>query len=163
MGKTTCGHPSRKPFSHGDCKPCAEKKYAQRRQERLQEKRKQDPAARIKQQTEITGILKKIYTTLRKELLPLNPVCQGKGKIEGCTGKANQIHHGKGRRGFLLILSKYFRYLCHNCHDFCTENSTEAKELGLSVQINSKTDWAFTDREKELIEKHKLKLPKGTQ
>ena len=104
-------------------------------------------------------LLNKVYAILCRELKPLHTKCEA--KLLCCTGRATQIHHKQGRRGILLIMSKLFSYLCHNCHDFCTEHSKEAIEIGLSLPRNSKTEYEFTDREKELINKYNIRLPKG--
>lgn len=160
MGAVTCGHTNRKNFSKGNCPECAQRGYAATRQQRLRERQRRDPPARINPETELTHILRQILAILVGELLPRQNTCQGHGLIPGCTGKPTEVHHGKGRDGFRIILSKYFKYLCHNCHDFCTENSAEAIEIGLSYRRNSPTDWSFTDRELQLIKEYGLRLPK---
>lgn len=156
MSKTTCGHTKRKVFSNGDCRECATVKYIKAYQHKRQEQRKNKPLQKINQQSDQRIILNKIYKILCKEFKPLHPVCEG--QLPGCTHKATEIHHKKGRRGLLLILSKYFGYLCSNCHTFCTKNSKAAKELGLSMQINSRTDFDFTPRELELLDRYEVKL-----
>jgi hypothetical protein len=160
MGKVTCGHTNRKNFSKGNCQQCAQVIYAQGRQQRLRERQVNTPPERINPETELTHTLREILSILVAELLPRQNVCQGRGKIAGCTGKPTEVHHGKGRDGFRIILSKYFKYLCRNCHDFCTENSTEAIDMELSYRRNSPTDWSFTERELELIKEYGLRLPK---
>ncbi len=118
------------------------------------EKKKYAPPNKVSDQQ---ALLNKAYAILIAELKPLHTVCEA--NLVGCTKKATQVHHRKGRRGILLIMSKLFSYLCPHCHDFCTENSEEAVRLGLSLPINSKTDFEFTDREYELIEKFGIKTP----
>lgn len=127
-------------------------------QQNCRDKRKGKPLPKINQASDQREKLYKIYKILCAILKPLHPKCEG--KLPGCTHKASEIHHSKGRRGFLLILSRYFKYMCHNCHSFCTENSAEAIELELSYRRNSPTEWDFTEKELELIQKHNLKLPK---
>lgn len=156
MAKVTCGHTNRKNFSKGNCKQCANVVYAQGRQQRLRERHSQTPPAPINPESELTNLLRKIYRILVAEFLPRQNTCQGKGKIPGCTGKPTEVHHGKGREGYLLILSKYFKYLCRHCHDFCTEHSAEAIDMGLSYRRNTPTEWAFTEREVELLKEYNV-------
>lgn len=163
MAKTTCAHPDRKNFSHGNCKQCAQVIYSQKRQKKLIADQQTAPKKKVKHQTELTQTLRKIYKELLAQLLPtLLPqqnTCKGFGKISGCTKKPTEVHHMKGRRGWLLILSKYFCLLCRNCHDICTEDSALAKDLGISLPINSKTEFEFTDLELSLIARHGLNPP----
>jgi len=160
--KPTCGHPERPVFSKLRCKECAQSDYARERQERQRNKllSGEVKVKKINPMSNTLQLLDKIYDILSSELKPLHTICEGKGKISGCTHIATEIHHKKGRRGVLLIMSKNFSYLCRSCHQFCTDHSDEAKAMGLSMQINSKTIYDFTDREKELIEIFKVRLPK---
>lgn len=153
----TCGHPDRRVFSGWDCKECANKKYAIKAALKRTPAKASPPRVAVSKVSPLQGILNAIYAIISAELKPLHPVCEG--KLSGCTHKATDIHHMKGRKGFLLILSKYFKYLCRNCHDFCTVHSKEAKEMGLSLPINSETDYEFTEREAQLIEQFKLRRP----
>ncbi len=155
----TCGHPDRPVFSKGRCQQCAQADYARERQERQRAKIADgNLPARINPISDTLQLLNKIYAILCAELKPLHTICEG--NLSGCTHVATEIHHMKGRRGILLIMSKFFKYLCRNCHDFCTEHSAQAQEMGLSVQVNSQTDYEFTDRELELIEEFGVRLPK---
>lgn len=104
--------------------------------------------------------LNAIYSILVAEIKRQPAICEGWGKIEGCTKKATQLHHKRGRRGFLLIASKYFGRQCDHCHKFCTKHSKEAVEMGLSMLINSTEVVCFTKKEIELIEKYNIRLPK---
>ncbi len=158
MTINTCGHPERKVFSKKRCKSCAQADYGKVSAQRKKEKRDKGEIKKPNQVSNQQKLLNKAYKILAAELKPLHPKCQG--NLSGCTGKTTDIHHSKGRRGILLIISRYFKYLCHDCHDFCTVNSKEAKELGLSLPINSQTEYDFTEREKELIVLLKIRTPK---
>lgn len=130
------------------------KKYQEKRRKKLlQNKPSENKPNQISDQQKI---LNAIYKILAVELKPLNTKCQG--NLSGCTHRATEIHHTAGRRGVRLIMSAYFKYLCHNCHRFCTEHSKEAKEIGLSLPINSELKLVFTKRERELIDRFNLKL-----
>lgn len=115
-----------------------------------------NPRREIKWVSNQRALLNTIYKILCRELKPLHLVCD-RCKIN----KVAEIHHSKGRRGFLLIMSFYFKYLCRTCHRDITDNSAEAINDGWSLPINSKTEYIFTDREVELINKYNIRTPKG--
>lgn len=70
------------------------------------------------------------YSKKRLAFLALHNNCQA--KLVGCTGKATDIHHSKGRLGDnYLNISTWFA-LCRACHSYLETNPEEAKELGFS-------------------------------
>lgn len=85
----------------------------------------------INQFSELRGKENRIYLTLRKVFLDNHPLCEA--SLPRCTKQATTIHHSQGRIGKRLIDVKTFVPLCGKCHQFCEENPTEAKELGLSL------------------------------
>lgn len=155
--KHMCPHTNRPIFCKRKCKSCYWNDYMSAY------RKKKSPVTgepvKIPRVSANQKQLNKAYAILCAELKPLHQVCEG--KLDGCTHRATEIHHKCGRIGILLILSTYFGYLCNNCHRFCTDNSLEAIELGLSMPINSKIEIEFTERELQLIEqfyiKHKVK------
>lgn len=154
--KKTCkNHPNRIALCKELCSACYwsvnKVKYA------LKNKGGVKKPVLIRNASEKREILNNIYGILCRELKPQHLSCQG--NLEGCTHRATQIHHKKGRRNYLLIMSKHFCYLCKNCHDFCTVHSFVAMKIGLSMPINSTTEYDFTDREIELMIKYKVKIP----
>lgn len=71
------------------------------------------------------------YSKKRVAFLALHNNCQA--KLVGCTGKATDIHHSKGRVGDnYLNISTWFA-LCRACHSYLETNPEEAKELGFSA------------------------------
>ena len=56
----------------------------------------------------------KEYKTLRKVYLDNHPLCEV--KFKGCTKKAVEIHHDKGR-GIRLNDVSNFVAICRNCHN----------------------------------------------
>lgn len=154
--KRKCQHIDRKVFADGRCKPCAMIIYAQKRSEKLRAipiSEKKKPSQISTQRT----LLNTIYKMLCAELKPKHKKCQA--NLLGCSKNATEIHHMRGKRGILLILSTFFKYVCNNCHRHITTNSAEAKELGLSLPINSSDPLIITPREQELIEKYKVRVP----
>ena len=70
------------------------------------------------------------YSKKRLAFLALHNNCQA--KLVGCTGKATDIHHSKGRVGDnYLNISTWFA-LCRVCHSYLETNPLKAKELGFS-------------------------------
>lgn len=71
-------------------------------------KKKPGPTAkkRAKQERE--------YSKLRKLFLESYPGCQL--QFQGCTARATEVHHSKGRIGKLLTDIRWFKAACHNCH-----------------------------------------------
>ncbi len=74
--------------------------------------------------------LDKEYSALRKEFLEKNPMCEA--HLQGCLGKANQVHHRSGRVGTLYTDVTNFLAICGPCHSYITEHSKFAIEVGLS-------------------------------
>lgn len=98
---------------------------------------------KIKDQKPIPKVSKKRakqnrdYSKVRFEYLQQHPGCQI--RQEGCTGKANQIHHKKGRIGNLLTNPEYFIATCANCHAWAEKNPKEAKKQNYSQSRLKKT------------------------
>lgn len=67
----------------------------------------------------------------RPEYLLEHPICEI--NVPGCTIKADQIHHKKGRIGKLLNDKKYFCATCDNCHKWAENNPAAAREKGVSI------------------------------
>lgn len=131
------------------------KKYQEKQREKLRSQPKKEikskPIPLVSQQQ---SKLNKIYAILASELKAINTKCEG--NLPDCMIHASTIHHSMGRRGLLLILSKYYKYLCIPCHRYCTEHSKEAIALGLSLPINSNPKYTFTEREIELINRFEV-------
>lgn len=127
------------------------KKYQENRIKRLKEKKS---VTSVKKVSASRSVPNAIYSILCKELKPQHTTCE-------CCHQhpAAEIHHMKGRRGLLLIMSFYFKYICRSCHRKASDNSDWAKEIGLSVLINSRVEYVFTAREIELLESKQVKLP----
>lgn len=71
------------------------------------------------------------YSVDRIKFLQDNPVC--KIQVDGCTHKATQVHHAKGRIGELLLNQKYWVATCASCHTWAEVNPIESKEIGISI------------------------------
>lgn len=156
--KRVCSHIDRKVYARGRCQSCYMIDYCARRKKMLE---KLDPKKRskIRNATEQRTLLNLVYKILCAELKPLHPACDA--QLTGCSHRATQIHHAQSRRGIMLIMSTYFKYVCDNCHKHITKHSREAVESGLSLLRNSQTDYIFTPREIELIKKYKIRTPKS--
>lgn len=90
-------------------------------------KDKQPIAKKSAKLTEETKEYKKLSTEFLKR--PENQIC--KIKMEGCTGKATQIHHAAGRSGKQLTNVEDFIPSCTNCNLKVEIKNLEAKELGV--------------------------------
>jgi 5-methylcytosine-specific restriction endonuclease McrA len=73
------------------------------------------------------------YNEKRKKFLKENPRCQA--KLEGCTGKTNDLHHRAGREGSNYTNEKTFMAVCRNCHDkvHTVLSAKEAREKKLKI------------------------------
>lgn len=80
----------------------------------------------------------KEYSSIRKVHLEEKPFCEL--KLPGCGGFATEVHHMKGRIGNLLTNRRYFKSTCRSCHQWVTENSMEAIQLGLSLSRHNQSD-----------------------
>lgn len=70
-----------------------------------------------------------IYWQLQKEFLEENPNCIF--KFDGCTGKATQVHHARGRGIYYLVVST-FRGGCDHCHRIAEGQPNIAYAAGIS-------------------------------
>lgn len=77
------------------------------------------------------------YSKLRKAALPEDEYIQCEAGLKGCAGRATEWHHPEGRQGDKLTDPNNRKLLCHSCHEYITENSKEAIELGLSKRRNT--------------------------
>lgn len=100
------------------------------------EKAKGEPTPTPKYQTkaikQVSTRLQKLnalYLIQNKIYLKNHPFCLA--KRPGCTTKATEIHHKRGRGPYLLDETTWLP-VCHRCHRFIEENPVQAKELGLS-------------------------------
>lgn len=74
-----------------------------------------------------------VYSKRRKHYLEEHPNCEL--KLDGCTKKATQIHHSKGRLGSNFTNKKTFKATCFSCHKQLHDkmSAKEAQARGYSV------------------------------
>lgn len=77
------------------------------------------------------------YLKLREKYLNENPTCEI--NVDGCTIDATEIHHAKGRIGYLLTEIEFFKATCRKCHIWAELHPKEAKEKGVSFSRLNKT------------------------
>lgn len=112
---------------------------------------------RIPMRSEKKGKLDDIYAIIRPQWLRHNKKCRA--RFAGCREDATEIHHMNGRRGFWLIISKWFLPICRSCHKFATKNSAEAIAARVTVPDNSNPEYEFNKMERDLMEKHGINPP----
>lgn len=79
----------------------------------------------------------KEYRKKRAAFLKEHALCMA--KLEGCTGKANQVHHMAGKASRELYLNeKLFLAVCGNCHAIVERNPAFSKQNGLSISRHAK-------------------------
>ena len=112
-------------FSKGDCKYCANKRYAEN------SKRKRCAIRKVGKKR--LGQLSK-YKKVKSKYLEENRICE----VDGCGNQSNQIHHKKGRDGYLLCEVEFFMACCGSCHPRrIHETEVEwAKEKGYLLNRN---------------------------
>jgi hypothetical protein len=127
----TCAHSSK-----GLCPVCFRKKYTKKPINRKPNKPlkraplKHKPYKIKKVSLKRSDSLKE-YRVESAIFIKENPVCGM--NLPGCTKKATQVHHKKGRENDLLLKKEFWMPGCDSCHTWCTEHSKEAIELGLSI------------------------------
>lgn len=85
----------------------------------------------IKRRTKKRAADERIYNARVSELkLDENNVCAA--NWEGCNGRYEHNHHGRGRVGKLLLDEQYWIFLCSNCHDKVELMPKKAKKKKLS-------------------------------
>lgn len=83
----------------------------------------------IKPVSKKTQVLNDAYTTIRRDFMLSNPICQA--ALPGCSTHATDVHHKKGRGKYILAVSSWLS-VCRKCHMYIEEHPDEAIELGLS-------------------------------
>ena len=73
-----------------------------------------------------------IYKDLRRQYLNQHDLCKAK-IVSNCSVAATEIHHKKGRIGFLLINTTFWLPVCRACHNWIEQNPITAKGLGFSL------------------------------
>lgn len=59
--------------------------------------------------------------------------------LEGCDGRAGQVHHMRGRIGSLLCDVEWWLGVCAHCHQMITEHKIDPYAAGLSFHRNATT------------------------
>jgi hypothetical protein len=67
------------------------------------------------------------YSTVRKQFLEENPVCE----FPDCNKESTDVHHSRGR-GIYFLDVKTWKALCREHHQRIEVRVNEAKQLGLS-------------------------------
>ena len=88
----------------------------------------------IKPKSDKKDILDVLYSKMRKEFLnePENATCRA--KLPKCMGQFKEnltVHHTKGRGLYYLDKATWIP-LCLSCHEWVTDNSKQAIDMGLS-------------------------------
>jgi hypothetical protein len=79
----------------------------------------------------------KEYKKVRSAYLKEHPTCQA--QLEGCKGKATEIHHKLGKHSKADYLdSKYYLAVCRQCHSTIEANPLFSKQQGFSISRLSK-------------------------
>tara|TARA_R110000751_G_scaffold1991_2_gene7692 strand:+ start:3821 stop:4084 length:264 start_codon:yes stop_codon:yes gene_type:complete len=73
------------------------------------------------------------YSKLRIEFLTDRPNCMA--SLPGCTLRAAEIHHKKGRGKYHNDITTWLS-VCRVCHDWIETHPEEAIELNLSITRN---------------------------
>lgn len=78
----------------------------------------------------------KEYQPKRNKFLKNNPICQA--HLNGCTLKATEVHHKKGKASKQLYLdaSKWMS-VCRNCHSIIENMGAKSYELGFKLYRNT--------------------------
>ena len=69
------------------------------------------------------------YTKVRKHFLIMHPKCGA--SVVGCSKRATEIHHVRGRIGRLQCDTRFFMAICRKCHDWIGDNGKKARAIGL--------------------------------
>jgi len=120
----------------------------------VKEKKLRQP---IKQTSEKTGKLKAIYAIIAPQWKRHNKLCRM--RFAGCTHHSTQIHHMNGRRGFWLIISKWFLPCCANCHRYATHHSAEAIAAAVTCPPTMNIEYEFNSMERKLMKKQGVNPP----
>lgn len=113
---------------------CSSCNHANRKAERQAQKDAAKVKKPIKKVADKRAAQLREYAKLRKEYLSLYPVCEE----EGCQAPSVDIHHQRGKENERLLDTNFFLATCREHHNFYTEKSKEAIEVGFSLPRNTK-------------------------
>jgi hypothetical protein len=120
-----CGKYKKIYKSHGRlkyCKQCWMQHYEERTPNISQAKPKTRSRQRAQEEVQ--------YSKLRRAFLTEHPNCQA--RLPGCSLRATQIHHKKGRTGDLYLDINFWLASCDNCHRIIEREVEGSKESGFS-------------------------------
>jgi hypothetical protein len=80
-----------------------------------------------------------VYAWTRMLFLKAHPKCQ----FPGCSTKAKDIHHLRGRSNNLLLDQRHWKAVCRPHHDWIGAHPKEARALGMLCE---KGLWNTPDR-----------------
>lgn len=92
------------------------------------EPKKPKPIAKVSEK-QIERLAK--YRKVRDQFMKEHPNCQA--RLQGCTIKATDCHHSRGKVGDLLTDKRYFKALCRSCHNYIETHPSQSKEMGFSL------------------------------
>lgn len=121
MVKKTCYSCNQEKYIY---KNIAGKKYCKTCAYKIQKPKKIKPISVKKQKADV------VYSEKRKEFLSNHSFCMA--KLNGCTGFSTEVHHMIGRDGDNYLDESTWFPICRSCHNWITEHSKEAIELGFS-------------------------------
>lgn len=73
----------------------------------------------------------KLYKKIVNEMMAVSDRCEI--KEPGCTGKAEGLHHKRGRGGKDYLNRKYLIRACNKCHSYVEAHPLDAVKKGYSI------------------------------
>lgn len=77
-----------------------------------------------------------IYNSIRELFLRCHPLCEAHDAVNGRHGgiyrtESSQVHHRRGRDGWLLVDPRHMLAVCADCHRYIGDNPKISAALGL--------------------------------
>lgn len=94
-------------------------------------KEKRTPIKKVsdKRQDQVT-----LYFLMRHKLIQ-GKLCQ----VKNCRSKATDVHHQRGRDGYLLLDTRYWMFVCRPHHRYITDHPAESIAEGYSISRTKTT------------------------
>lgn len=94
-------------------------------------------AGGVKARSQSEAVRMAVYVPIAQLFKAAFPECQCCPLVRpklGFVYATDDIHHTRGREGYLLLDTRYWRTACRGCHNWINDHPFQAEKLGLIIK-----------------------------